>query len=416
LYDPFTTVMDARGKFVSRQPFPGARIPPDRINAVGAAVAGNHPQPNYTLFPNQLSQVNYLTSANARHPIFLWQSRVDHVLSSRHRLYFRYARNHSLVSDYDHLPVRGYSGYGTTQDGNTDDRLANQFAVEETATLRPTLVASFRLAFNRFDQKTRGDGDKQDPDALRLPEILKNNLYSGGGQRLGWPRFNVTDGPVPSVGPLFRRSVNNVGSFITSFTGYLGNHNLRWGWEYRLTRWFENQPGSAQNGLFEFAKALTRATDSSASEPVSGSGLASLLLGLPTSGSISRTPAMAVQSHYNAFYLVRMASVLLVATWLDGAAGADMPLAMNPEAWIRQVRVPGESRWVRLCACTGERLAAPNDVRCWVLGEPVAPARVGSMLLRSPSSKPRCEGGTVPKGFIRGRPACGWNSWSVAAH
>jgi hypothetical protein len=303
LYDPLTTVMDARGNFVSRQPFPGGRIPPDRINPVGAAVAGNHPQPNYTLFPNQLSQVNYLTSANARHPIFLWQSRVDHVLSSRHRLYFRYARNHSLVSDYDRLPVRGYSGYGTTQDGNTDDRLANQFAVEETATLRPTLVASFRLAFNRFDQKTRGDGDKQDPDALRLPEILKNNLYSGGGQRLGWPRFNVTDGPVPSVGPLFRRSVNNVGSFITSFTGYRGNHNLRWGWEYRLTRWFENQPGSAQNGLFEFAKALTRATDSSASEPVSGSGLASLLLGLPTSGSISRTPAMAVQSHYNAFYL-----------------------------------------------------------------------------------------------------------------
>jgi len=114
--------------------------------------------------------------------------------------------------------------------------------------------------------------------------------------------------------------------------------------------------------------------------------------------------------------LVRMASVLLVATCLDGAAGADMPLAMNPEAWIRQVRVPGESRWLRLCACTWERLAAPNDVRCWVLGEPVAPARVGSMLLRSPSSKPRCEGGTIPKGFIRGRLPCGWNSWSVAAH
>jgi len=35
-----------------------------------------------------------------------------------------------------------------------------------------------------------------------------------------------------------------------------------------------------------------------------------------------------------------MAGVFLLATWVDGAAGADLPLTMNPQAWIPQVRVP----------------------------------------------------------------------------
>ena len=298
LYDPLTTVLDSRGNFVSRQPFPGGLLPPDRINPVGEAVAKLNPEPNYTVFPNQLGQVNYLTATTARYPILLWQTRVDHMLSSRHRLYFRYGRNSSWVSVYDSLPVRGYAGYGNTQDGNTDHRLSNQFTVEETFTVRPTLVSSFRLSFNRYDGKTKGDGDRQDPDALKLPDIIKNNLYTRG-----WPRFRITDGPIPSVGPLYRRSVNNVGSFSATFNGYRGNHNVRWGWEYRLTRWNEDQPGTDINSEFYFAKALTRANDSSASEPYSGSGLASLLLGLPTSGSIGRNPAMASQNHHHAFYV-----------------------------------------------------------------------------------------------------------------
>ncbi len=303
LYDPLTTVMDSRGNFVSRQLFPNAQIPPSRINEVGAAVASVHPEPNYTVFPNLLTQVNYLTSAHSRHPLLNLQTRVDQVLTSRHRLYVRYARNHGLVSDYDRRPVPGYAGYGTTQDGNTDDRIGQQAVLEDTVTLNPTTVASLRMGFNRFNQLTKGDGDKRDPEVLKLPAALRSNLYSGGSQGTGWPRFRITDGPVPSIGPLYRQSINNVWTFTTSFNRYWGNHNLRWGSDYRLTRWFENNPGTGQNGLFDFAKALTRATDSAASETTSGSGLASLLLGLPTSGSISRDPAMAAQSHYNAFYI-----------------------------------------------------------------------------------------------------------------
>ena len=86
LYDPLTTVLDARGNFVSRTPIPGARIPSGRINAVGGALANVLPTPNYLGFPNQLSQVNYLTSANSANPILSFQSRVDHVLTARQRL------------------------------------------------------------------------------------------------------------------------------------------------------------------------------------------------------------------------------------------------------------------------------------------------------------------------------------------
>ncbi len=303
LYDPLTTVMDARGNFVSREPFPGARLPAARVNPVGSALVNQYPDPNYLVFPNLLTQVNYLTSVTPANPNLNLQSRVDHVLNNNHRLYFRFARNHGLVSKYDHPIVAGYAGVSGSQQGNTDDRLGHQFTLEETATLRPTLVASFRLGFNRFIQKTSGDGDDLDPDALKLTPALKQLLYSGKDTGRGWPRLEFNDGPIPWVGPLYRQSVNNILTFTSGWNKFWGSHNLRWGSDYRNTRWNEDNPGSAMNGRFVFDKNLTRATDVATSGNTSGSGLASLMLGLPTSGSLARTAARAAQSHYSGFYL-----------------------------------------------------------------------------------------------------------------
>ncbi|MCL5742501.1 MAG: carboxypeptidase-like regulatory domain-containing protein, partial [Acidobacteria bacterium] len=120
LYDPLTTVMDAKGNFVSRQPYPGARLPSGRIDPVGSALVNQYPQPNYTIFPNLLTQVNYLVSVNSANPNLNLQTRLDHALNSKHRVYFRLSRNHGTVSKYDRPAVAGYAGVSGSQQGNTD--------------------------------------------------------------------------------------------------------------------------------------------------------------------------------------------------------------------------------------------------------------------------------------------------------
>ena len=300
LYDPLTTVLDSSGRFVSRQLFSSARIPASRLNPIGVATANQYPVPNYLELPNQLGQVNLLTTRTDSSPNQNLQTRVDQMLFQKHRLYFRWARNHGTIDKYDHPPVPGYAA---SNGANTDDRMANHYVVDDTVTLTPSLVASFRGGFNRFNQSTSGWGDTMDPDLLKLSPVLKGILYSGGSAGTGWPRMDINDGSVPSIGPQRRRSVNDILTFTNTYNKLMGSHNLRWGVDYRNTRWFEDRPGDAQNGSFTFDKNLTRANDNSASNTTSGSGVATLLLGLPTGGSVSRSPAMAVQSHYAGLYV-----------------------------------------------------------------------------------------------------------------
>lgn len=301
LYDPLTTLLDSAGRFVSRQPFAGGRIPASRINPTGEAIINQFPLPNYLERPNQLSQINHLASTPRSTTNFNIQSRFDHVLNEKHRLYGRVARNHGMINKF--TQPAGFPGFWRGDGINTDDRLATNVVVEDTVTLSPSLVGTINVSLNRYTQPGSSSGDKLDPTPLKLPDIIRNNLYSGRDSGGGWPRIEVLDGNVAYIGPWFRVDVNSVISLTNTFSKFWGAHSLRWGGEYRNTRWFYDNPGQAQNGTFTFDKNLTRARDDASANATSGSGMASLLLGLPTGGSLQRNPAMATQTHYGALFV-----------------------------------------------------------------------------------------------------------------
>ena len=77
---------------------------------------------------------------------------------------------------------------------------------------------------------------------------------------------------------------------------------LRFGLDYRMTRWNENNPGTYANGQFVFNNTLTRSNPTQSSTGnTSGSGMASLLLGMPTTASnrgIGFTSPLSLQVHY----------------------------------------------------------------------------------------------------------------------
>jgi outer membrane receptor protein involved in Fe transport len=76
-----------------------------------------------------------------------------------------------------------------------------------------------------------------------------------------------------------------------------GNHSLRFGSEYRLIRDNAFAYGNIAPAL-NFANTYTRGpNDTSAGVPM-GQGLASMLLGLPTGGSVNVNASRADQSHF----------------------------------------------------------------------------------------------------------------------
>jgi hypothetical protein len=141
------------------------------------------------------------------------------------------------------------------------------------------------------------EGDKQNPADLNLPAAITAHQIAPA-----WPIFDTGADGTPFIGSRPRQSVNDLWSFMNNFTQQKGNHNLRFGLDWRVTRWNENNPGTQANGQFVLNNTLTRSNPTQASTgTTSGSSMASLLLGLPATASnrgIGYTSPLSLQSHY----------------------------------------------------------------------------------------------------------------------
>ena len=87
IYDPDTSVVS--GSTVTRQPFPGARIPANRISPIGSAVLSQYPTPNLNV-PPQLEALNWAASKTYAVDQKQLGARIDHNVSSKQRLFGRF--------------------------------------------------------------------------------------------------------------------------------------------------------------------------------------------------------------------------------------------------------------------------------------------------------------------------------------
>ena len=99
IYDPATTRADPDnpGQFI-REPFPGNRIPANRMSPVGRALAQYWPQPNTTP-TNAFTQAgNYTASGAPPSEGDRIDSRVDHVINDKWRMFVRYSWSDEAAS------------------------------------------------------------------------------------------------------------------------------------------------------------------------------------------------------------------------------------------------------------------------------------------------------------------------------
>lgn len=253
-----------RDPFANNAPFPGNRIPTDRLNPVSLKIQDRYyPLPNQPgdTFNNQNLRVQLLRQFD---PNTYWTTRLDHRFTERHTLFGRYTWNRSYSRDYDNmLPTVG-------QRWQTRDTRAMQ--ISYTGTIRSNLINEFRWGYAWNDNPRNGPimGKEMasqlglvglSPD---LPDV--NGLFDVTFSQLGITRLMQT----PWRHPGFK---NFAQQFQEHLSWFRGRHNFKFGVIAGYTE-FEDLNQSAN--LFGAATFSNRYT---------GHTYGDFLLGIPTSSA-----------------------------------------------------------------------------------------------------------------------------------
>jgi hypothetical protein len=215
IYDPATD---------QRQPFPGNRIPTNRLDPVAVKAISYVPMPNRPPDNPIIQGGNWQQNAADSQDRVHHTIRIDHSFSDRTKIFGRYI----LVSP-DGNPTGTTAGFA---DADTDaisvtNRRQN-FALNLTQVLSPTTFANVRLGFNRVHILRASFGyGKNYPEQLGVKGVAQD----------AFPRFNLSSGLVPTTnfgtpGNQNRRAGLTTGEMNADLTLIRGAHTVKFGGSY----------------------------------------------------------------------------------------------------------------------------------------------------------------------------------------
>lgn len=273
IYDPLTTRPDPNnpGRFI-RDPFPGNRIPSNRLNPVAVAVSKFFPK-----FPSGTSRTAELVDRADQAT-----GKLEHRWSSKFTTTGMYAWYNSVE------PESRF--YGKNPGENPADpaegalfRTVHVVAVNAILTPSNNTVYTFRYGYTMFD-----DDDipiKFDPATLGFAQSFisaipfkKFPVFNIAGY--GTPNFVTFGDRSPQFTTYYGHNVNG------GMSKLLGRHTIKAGGEFRIIgmRLFaRGQP----SGSFNFDGGFTRGPDPLTGTTALQHSLASFLLGFPASGDIT---------------------------------------------------------------------------------------------------------------------------------
>ncbi|MBV9264663.1 MAG: carboxypeptidase regulatory-like domain-containing protein, partial [Acidobacteriaceae bacterium] len=300
IYDPYTTRLNASGKIV-RSPYTNNVIPASELDPVGLRLASIYPLPQN---PNS-SFNNYTSAANQVIDDNGGNSRLDYRISDKDSSFFRYSFE-QFIQDAPN-PLVGGQGQcclppssaaasqfdlGPYVAGTQHTVLAAQGAAfNETHVFSPTLVNEFRTGYSRTNPFT-SQSDYGHKSATSLGILGLNvsqyatglpNIQIGGGCGGPPPEFTCLQGGQAFL-PANPRQTNIQLEDEVSWTK--GSHSMKFGFRYirELASPFTN---TTTRGQLTFGDNFTNNPQDPSGKTTgpNGAGLATLLLGYPTSGS-----------------------------------------------------------------------------------------------------------------------------------
>ncbi len=263
-------------------PFPGLQftngiIPDFLINPVGRAIAALYPLPNRDV-PFQ----NFVSSPTLRDDNDSFDVRVDHHLTDRSDLAFRYS-----FGDRDLFePFTGPSFSVVPGFGDTVKRRSQNGMAALTLVLTPNFVNETRGAFSRVAASVTQEASVLNSD-VGLPTISPRERDAGLS-------FITITGfsPLGDEGNNPQNSVTNVYQFINNSSYIRGDHLIKFGADLRFS----------QQNAFRDVESRGRLQFSPFGQ-ITGNALADLLLGFPFLTSVARVdnPQRIRTESYNFF-------------------------------------------------------------------------------------------------------------------
>ena len=275
IYDPSST---------PRLPYPGNRVPTAQLDPVGLKLATLFPQPNRPPVTLAGAQ-NFIANAVSALNIATWTSKVDHVFSQRDRINVRY-----VLHDFPSFVTAVFPEAGADPNANTNERRAHSILVNETHNFTPALVNDFRFNWQP-----------------RFFKALSSGLDQGWPTRLGLR--GVSDRAFPRVTVAGLTAMGNATQeriqtpildmhIVNGLSYFRGSHSFKFGGE---ARWGRNVDifNQAISGSLNFAIQSTALPGVANT----GHGLASLLAGVPLSGSVQATQPLDRSAWYYALFV-----------------------------------------------------------------------------------------------------------------
>ncbi len=260
-----------------RTPFPGNLVPKSRMEPIALRVLQDIPLPNQTGDP--VTHLNNWFGADVgeKNAFRNLIARVDHVISPRWRIYGRGDHNNRDGGVID------YNGWATAATRQIHAGRMNDGGVfDVTGTLTPTTIFTGRVGFNRFLQLSTYK--PIDISSLGLPSSFVKQLQMPDS----YPQFTFENYLQTGISQ-WDITPSETYSAQAGMTHIMGSHTLKYGVEYRLMHYAGLLRGNA-SGTFGFTRAFTSISPDT-TDPNSGNGIASFLLGYMNNASATLNAA-----------------------------------------------------------------------------------------------------------------------------
>jgi hypothetical protein len=289
IYDPATARLLANGR-IQRDPFVGNVIPSSRISNFTKALTKYWPAPRTAGNADGSSNYPDPTQPDPNH-YYSHSARLDHNFTDSNRLYGRIAVSKNVEQNYRDT-------YKNEASGNNLLRYNRGIMLDDVHTFSAHMVLDLRYGYTRFREDHQPKSAGFNPTAVGFSQALASQIDPQG---YVFPcfSFNVFS-KLGCVNP--DKSATDIHDLTASVDYMHGEHNLKFGGNFRVYRRNRYAFGQATPGL-QFGSTYTSGPyDNSSAAPL-GQDLASFLLGVPTAGNIDRNASFAEQNPGLAFFV-----------------------------------------------------------------------------------------------------------------
>ena len=294
-------------------PFPGNKIPVNRIDPTGQAMLNFFPLPNFVGTGTQANVVNYFEAASATHPRRNDVLRVDTYITSKLTGYFRYINDHDdMIALYQGVQFSKGTG-GTLGDKGISPidhpNPGHGYSGTVTYSISPTLINEFTVgkSWNTWSYYSLDNYATEDRSLIKNPATLfalpTTNLpgvsKTNGYQNL-MPQFQY--GAPPNNSMSYTRNSTSAGAYenFNTIWSYTDNLSKVWGKHTVKTGFYVENNVKIQPAGGGYAGSYNFGPDSNNGVNNTGNGYANGLLGYVASYSQQTARAVFNVKYWNA--------------------------------------------------------------------------------------------------------------------